>query len=285
MFRKPTVKTRPVSVMSTGIEDYARITIEDLHKVYGDGGDTQVEALKGVSLEIKDNEFVCLVGPSGCGKSSLLRIIVNLQRPSSGSVKISASIDAVRPTAVVFQDYSIYPWKTVADNVRFGLLSLKLNKREAQDRVDRWLDKLHLSAFADMYPAALSGGMRQRVAIARAMVVESEILLMDEPFAALDAQLRRILQEELLALWEDMRRTVLFITHSLDEAILLGDRVVVMSHRPGQIIGDYTVPFGRPRSPDIRGSAGFAALEQELWMRLRPEVDTRPQPEKEAVAP
>ncbi|MBO9627747.1 MAG: ABC transporter ATP-binding protein [Microbacterium sp.] len=249
----------------------ARISIQNVGKIYG-AGRKQVEALKSVDLDIKDNEFVCLVGPSGCGKSTLLRIIADLQRPSSGDVQVVTSAEAVRPSAVVFQDYSIYPWKTVAGNVRFGLLSQGLSKAEIDDRVKLWLDKLRLTAFADHYPSQLSGGMRQRVAIARAMVVESDILLMDEPFAALDAQLRRVLQEELLNLWQDMHRTVLFITHNLDEAILLGDRVAVMSGRPGRIIADYDIPFGRPRQAEIRGSAEFAALEQELWLRLRDEV-------------
>ncbi|MCX6503007.1 MAG: ABC transporter ATP-binding protein [Microbacterium sp.] len=249
-----------------------RIRVQDVGKIYGVGS-KQVEALKGVDLDIRDNEFVCMVGPSGCGKSTLLRIIADLQRPSAGEVEVTTSAAALRPSAVVFQDYSIYPWKTVKDNVKFGLLAQNLPKAEVEDRVSRWLDKLSLTAFADHYPSQLSGGMRQRVAIARAMVVESEILLMDEPFAALDAQLRRVLQEELLDLWQDMRRTVLFITHNLDEAILLGDRVVVMSGRPGRVIGDYEVPFGRPRNAEIRGSADFAALEQELWHQLRHEVD------------
>ncbi len=248
-----------------------RISIQNVGKVYGVGR-KQVEALKGVDLDIKDNEFVCLVGPSGCGKSTLLRMIADLQRPSAGSIELVTSPQVVRPSAVVFQDYSIYPWKTVADNVKFSLLALNLPKAEVNDRVKRWLDKLRLTAFADHYPSQLSGGMRQRVAIARAMVVESEILLMDEPFAALDAQLRRVLQEELLNLWQEVQQTVLFITHNLDEAILLGDRVVVMSGRPGRIIGDYEVPFGRPREAEIRGSAEFAALEQELWLQLRDEV-------------
>ncbi|MRH28767.1 ATP-binding cassette domain-containing protein [Microbacterium sp. SYP-A9085] len=248
-----------------------RISIRDVGKIYG-AGRKQVEALKSVDLDIRDNEFVCMVGPSGCGKSTLLRIIADLQRPSSGVVEVATTAHVVRPSAVVFQDYSIFPWKSVSENVRFGLIAQGLPKREVEDRVKLWLAKLGLSAFADSYPSQLSGGMRQRVAIARAMVVESEILLMDEPFAALDAQLRRLLQEELLSLWQDMRRTVLFITHNLDEAILLGDRVVVMSGRPGRVIGDYTVPFGRPRDAGIRGSGEFAALEQELWEQLRHEV-------------
>lgn len=265
------------------MENITRISLKGVGKTYGSGGKSVI-ALDGVQLDIVDNEFVCMVGPSGCGKSTLLRIIADLQRPSSGTVEVSTRSEHARPSAVVFQDYSIYPWKTVFDNVAFGLLSMNLPKREVKERVDKWLEKLGLSAFAKSHPAALSGGMRQRVAIARAMVVESEILLMDEPFAALDAQLRRILQEDLLALWQDMKRTVLFITHNLDEAILLGDRVVVMSGRPGRIIGDFPVPFGRPRDPEIRGSAEFAALEQELWLQLRGEVADGDSEKKQGVA-
>jgi len=259
-----------------------RIAVRDVGKVYD--GKTPVVALESVQLEIQDNEFVCLVGPSGCGKSTLLRMIADLQRPSSGSVEVTADAGALRPSAVVFQDYSIYPWKTVADNVRFSLVAMRLSRPEMDRRVDYWLDKLGLSAFAKMYPSSLSGGMRQRVAIARAMVVESEILLMDEPFAALDAQLRRILQEDLLALWQENRRTVLFVTHNLDEAILLGDRVVVMSGRPGRVIADHRVPFPRPRHSSIRGSAEFAALEEELWQQLRTEVDVRDDARKELAS-
>jgi NitT/TauT family transport system ATP-binding protein len=275
MFGKSSRAGGPARPMPPG----TRIAVNDVGKVYG--GKSPVVALESVSLDIKDNEFVCLVGPSGCGKSSLLRIIADLQRPSSGSVQVASRPDALRPSAVVFQDYSIYPWKSVAENVRFSLVATGLPRREMDRRVAHWLEKLGLSAFAGMYPSALSGGMRQRVAIARAMVVESEILLMDEPFAALDAQLRRILQEDLLELWQEDRRTVLFVTHNLDEAILLGDRVVVMSGRPGHIIGDHRVPFERPRRASIRGTAEFAALEEKLWLELRSVVDTR-EADKEA---
>jgi NitT/TauT family transport system ATP-binding protein len=174
---------------------------------------------------------------------------------------------------MVFQDYSIYPWKTVLANVRFGLDVAKIGRKEANERAMHWVSKLGLAEFVDAYPATLSGGMRQRVSIARALAVEPEVLLMDEPFAALDAQLRTILQDELLALWQEDRRTVVFVTHSLDEAILLGDRVLVMSSRPGRLIGDYRVPFPRPRTGGLRATGEFASFQGLIWDQLRDEVD------------
>ncbi|MEU7811109.1 ABC transporter ATP-binding protein [Pseudonocardia sp. NPDC049154] len=232
-----------------------------------------VHALGPLDLEIGSGEFVCLVGPSGCGKSTLLRLLAGLARPSAGDVRIGVR-DPERPlTAMVFQDYSIYPWKTVRQNVEYPLLVNGLSKAERRARADQWLDRTGLAAFADSHPAQLSGGMKQRVSIARAFAMEPEILLMDEPFAALDAQMRFVLQDELLQLWQEHRRTVLFITHNLDEALLLGDRVAVMSARPGRVIADLEVPFARPRTGEIRGSAEFAALEQQLWHLLRDEVE------------
>jgi NitT/TauT family transport system ATP-binding protein len=177
------------------------------------------------------------------------------------------------PTAIVFQDYGVFPWKTVEGNIRFGLDLLKVPRSEGSRRARALGERLQLGEFLDAYPATLSGGMRQRVAIARALIVEPEVLLMDEPFAALDAQLRLILQDELLRLWEADRRTVLFVTHSLEEAILLGDRVVVMSARPGRIIREFVVPFERPRAAHLRGEAEFASLQEEIWGLLRVEVE------------
>jgi NitT/TauT family transport system ATP-binding protein len=231
----------------------------------------RVHALGPLDLEIEQGEFVCIVGPSGCGKSTFLRMVGGLINPSVGTVEIDARTD--QPTAMVFQDYSIYPWKRVLDNARFGLDLAGVNKKEGNERARKYLAKLGLADRERSYPATLSGGMKQRVAIARALAVEPEILLMDEPFAALDAQMRQILQEELLELWQSDRRTVLFITHSLDEAILLGDRVLVMSSRPGRIIASKKVPFPRPRSADVRNTAEFAALQGELWDLLRTEVE------------
>lgn len=247
-----------------------KIRASGVERYFGSKND-RVHALGPLDLDIEQGEFVCIVGPSGCGKSTFLRMVAGLINPSEGTVEIDSQ--AQHPTAMVFQDYSIYPWKKVLDNVRFGLDLAKVPKKEGNERARKYLAKLGLADRAGAFPAQLSGGMKQRVAIARALAVEPEILLMDEPFAALDAQMRQILQEELLALWQADRRTVLFITHSLDEAILLGDRVLVMSSRPGKIIASKKVPFERPRDASVRATAEFAALQGELWELLRQEVE------------
>ena len=234
----------------------------------------EVHALGPVDIEIAEGEFVCLVGPSGCGKSTLLRSIAGLTKPSSGEIDIEVNdAKGKQPIAMVFQDYGIYPWKTVESNVRFGLQLAGVSRSEARERVAKWLDRLRLSDFAKAYPHTLSGGMRQRVAIARALAVEPQILLMDEPFAALDAQLREVLQEELLALWQADRRTVVFVTHSLEEALVLGDRVLVMSNRPGRIVASIKVPFDRPRTGGLRNDPLFGELRAHLWDLLRAEIE------------
>jgi NitT/TauT family transport system ATP-binding protein len=242
-------------------------------------GSTRVLALGPFDLTIADGEFVTIVGPSGCGKSTFLRLVAGLVRPSAGTIEIQtrdrteANGGAHNATAMVFQEYSIFPWKTVRDNVRLGLDIAGVRKREGNARALEYLTKLGLADRAKSRPDTLSGGMKQRVAIARALAVEPEILLMDEPFAALDAQLRTVLQEQLLELWQSDQRTVVFVTHSLEEAILLGDRVVVMSARPGRLLKSVDVPFPRPRSAEIRHTPEFVALQAELWDLLRREVD------------
>jgi NitT/TauT family transport system ATP-binding protein len=237
------------------------------------GKNGELPALGPFDVDVADGEFVCIVGPSGCGKSTFLRIVAGLTNPTTGSVEIRPR-DATRvAVSMVFQDYSIYPWKTVEDNVRLGLDLAHVSRKEGRARAAYWLERLGLAAFARAYPATLSGGMKQRVSIARALAVEPQVLLMDEPFAALDAQLRLVLQEELLELWQSDRRTVIFVTHSLEEALLLGDRVLVMSARPGVLVADHRIPFERPRSPELRGDSEFAALQQEIWLELRSEVD------------
>ncbi|WP_055480043.1 ABC transporter ATP-binding protein [Sphaerimonospora mesophila] len=259
---------------STGEEKPAapRITVRDATRSFVTAGRSAVHAMGPMDLTIGDDEFLCVVGPSGCGKSTLLKIIAGLLAPSSGEVAINVSGEHRIPIAMVFQDYGIYPWKTVRANVDLGLRLTGRPSAERREIVDDWLARLGLTEFADAYPGALSGGMRQRVSVARALAIDPEVLLMDEPFAALDAQLREVLQEELLAIWQARRRTVVFVTHSLEEALLLGDRVVVMSARPGRVIADINVPFERPRTGAVRTDALFAKLRGELRTSLQPQV-------------
>lgn len=249
-----------------------RIAVKQATRSFVSSRRAKVDALGPLDLSIGDAEFLCVVGPSGCGKSTLLKIIAGLLAPSSGEVAIEVSGTSRIPIAMVFQDYGIYPWKTVRANVDLGLRLSGRPVAERREIVDDWLGRLGLTDFADAYPGALSGGMRQRVSIARALAIDPEVLLMDEPFAALDAQLREVLQDELLAIWQARRRTVVFVTHSLEEALLLGDRVVVMSARPGRIIADITVPFERPRAGTVRTDPLFAKLRGDLWASLHSEV-------------
>jgi NitT/TauT family transport system ATP-binding protein len=253
----------PIKIAARGVERH-----------FGADPGTAVHALGPFDLDVAEGEFVCVVGPSGCGKSTFLRIVAGLLRPSKGDVELYAEASSETPVAMVFQDYSIYPWKTVERNVSFGLELRGVSKKEAVARGRHWLERLGLADFAKAYPDTLSGGMRQRVSIARALTVEPEILLMDEPFAALDAQLRQVLQDELLDIWQsEARRTVVFITHSLEEAIVLGDRVVVMSARPGTLVQSVDVPFARPRTPELRAQAEFNDFKNELWQLLKGEVE------------
>jgi NitT/TauT family transport system ATP-binding protein len=250
----------------------SRIVARGLERIHATRK-SEVKALGPLDLEVGDGEFLSIVGPSGCGKSTFLRLIAGLIRPTAGELDIIHDDTARHLVSIVFQDHSIFPWQTVEENVRTALtMATNLSKQEKAARVDHWVRRMGLASFAGTYPAALSGGMRQRVSIARAMAVDPEVLLMDEPFASLDAQMRTILQDELIALWEHDRRTVVFITHALDEAIFLGDRVVIMSARPGVVRAEVQVPFSRPRTLDLRGTPEFAALVQETWDILRDEV-------------
>lgn len=251
--------------------DSSRITCTGLTRRFGSRGGA-VEALGPIDLRVPEGQFLSLVGPSGCGKSTLLRIVAGLTNPSGGRVDVRVS--KANPMAMVFQDYGVYPWKRVAANVRFGLDCAGVDRRSADERVRAWLARTRLTDFADAWPDQLSGGMRQRVALARALVTEPEVLLLDEPFAALDPQLRRLMQDELLELTQlvESPPTVVMVTHSLSEALVLSDRIVVLSNRPGTVIADVDLPFGRPRTPAVRDAAEFAHLEQQLWEVLRDEV-------------
>jgi NitT/TauT family transport system ATP-binding protein len=248
-----------------------KLRFKDVGRVFrGRGG--AVTAVDGVTLDLERDEFVSIVGPSGCGKSTLLRMVAGLIRPSSGEIEVAHDDPRQTLCSVVFQEYSIFPWRTVLGNVRLGLDASGVPRREGDARARDWIARVGLDGFEHAYPNALSGGMKQRVALARALVLEPELLLMDEPFAALDAQLRKLLQDELLGIYQDTRNSVVLVTHSIEEAILLSDRIVVMTARPGRVKAIVDVPFDRSRDASIRGSAEFAALEEEIWENLREEV-------------
>jgi NitT/TauT family transport system ATP-binding protein len=245
----------------------------------------EVVALRAVNLTIPDGQFCCLVGPSGCGKTTLLRIVAGLASPSSGRVEVRHDDPARQARSIVFQDYSVFPWKTVRGNVELPMRANGLSRREAGERSREWLHKVGLTGFEDAWPAHLSGGMRQRVAIARAFACDPEMLLMDEPLAALDAQMRLLLQEQLLALSQELAKTVIFVTHSIEEAILLGDRVVVMGARPGRVIADIEIPFERPRSPaEVRQEERFGELHEQIWALVRAEVEDQLMSESRGAA-
>ena len=226
----------------------------------------RVLAVDDVSATIADGEFVCIVGPSGCGKSTLLNVVGGLVRASAGAVYV----DRQRVTGpgpdrgMVFQSYTLYPWLNVRANIEFGLQLARMPSAERRRISDRLIELVRLDGFADAYPKALSGGMRQRVAIARALANNPRVLLMDEPFGALDAQTRALMQELLLDVWNRDGRTVLFITHDIDEAIFLADRVLIMSHRPGKIRLELPVPLPRPRGYAILATAEFGALKRQV---------------------
>jgi len=226
-------------------------------------GAGEVVALDGIDLEVARGEFVCLLGPSGCGKSTLLYAVAGFVRPTAGSVRAAGrEVGAPGPDrAMVFQEYALFPWMTVAENVAFGLRLKGLSRDEVGRAVSAWLEKLHLRGFGDRYPKDLSGGMRQRVAIARVLAIDPDILLMDEPFGALDALTRRNLQDELLRIWSGSGKTVLFVTHGIEESIYLADRVVVMTYRPGTVKEAVPVTLPRPRDPS---SPEFNAVKKRV---------------------
>jgi NitT/TauT family transport system ATP-binding protein len=257
----------------------AAVDIAGLRREYA-GGAHHVVALDGIDLTIAPGEFVCIVGPSGCGKSTLLRILAGLDTQSSGTIRIEAPGWKVA-NAMVFQESGLFPWMNVEANVGFGLMTRGVPAAERAARVEAALKLVGLSKFRRHYPHQLSGGMRQRSAIARAFVTDPGMLLMDEPFAALDAQNRVILQAELVRIWEQTRKTVLYVTHSIDEALLLGDRTVVMTAQPGRIKQIIDVPFMRPRDlMTVSASAEFGRLKLAFWQVLEEEV-TRARAEEE----
>ncbi len=235
----------------------------------------RVEALGSLDLDVAEGELCVLVGPSGCGKSTLLRILAGLEGATHGEIEISRSQDRRALTAMVFQEPSALPWLTVRSNVAYGLRMQGVDARSRERVAARYIEKVGLTRFARAYPYQLSGGMKQRVSVARAFATDPEILLMDEPFGALDELTRLVLQEELLRLFEETRKTILFVTHSIDEALTLGDRVVVMSRAPGRVLRDIAVPFPRPRRViDLRRDPEYGRQVAQIWDLLG--VDREP---------
>ena len=254
-----------------------RLSVDAVSLTYGTGAKS-VLALDGISFEVRPNEFTVIVGPSGCGKSSLLYIAAGLTETTGGEIRANdRRVDGPgADRGMVFQSYTLFPWLTVRNNVEYGLRRKGLPVQERRDIVEHYLNEIGLKAFADHYPNQLSGGMMQRVAIARALANDPDILLMDEPFGALDSQTRHSMQKLLLRVWEQSHKTVAFVTHDIDEAILLGDRVIVMTARPGRVKADITMTIPRPRHPEIALEPEFIALKRRIIEELRDEIDENP---------
>ena len=254
-----------------------QIQISNVSKIFSTGGQ-EVIALDDINLDVKPGEFICLLGPSGCGKSTLLNAVAGFSLPTTGSIVVNGkSVQAPGPDrGMVFQEYALFPWMTVEKNIAFGLEIKKQPKTQIKEKVSALLEMLNLQDFRDRYPKDLSGGMRQRVAIARVLALDSPILLMDEPFGALDSLTRRNLQDELLRIWMEFKKTIIFVTHSIEESIYLADRIVVMTYRPGKIKKDVSVEIPRPRDPS---SIEFNELKKELSLLVMEEQSRHNQQE------
>lgn len=243
------------------------ISIQNLSKRFNSKENITVDALKNINLDVEENDFICIVGPSGCGKSTLLRIIAGLEDATEGKINYKGK-ELLEPTSeigMVFQNYSLLPWRTVIDNISLGLEFKREDKRTRLEVASKYLEIINMQKFANAYPYELSGGMQQRVAIARALANDPQVLLMDEPFGALDAHTRIILQKELLRIWEQNKKTVLFVTHSVDEAVYLSDKIVIMSSNPGEIKEMVNVDMERPRD---RGDIEYATITSRILKML-----------------
>jgi NitT/TauT family transport system ATP-binding protein len=257
------------------------IRITDLQKTFG-----KLVAIDRVSVDIEPGEFFMIVGPSGCGKTTLLRILAGLETATSGAIEVDTPAGSEQPeNCMVFQGESIFPWMTVWNNAAYGLRMRKAPQAIIKERVGHYLDRTGLTRFAGYYPHQLSGGMKQRVSIARAFANDPEILLMDEPFSALDAQNKLLLQEELLRIWDEQKKTVVFITHSVDEAVYLGDRIMVMTAQPGRVKSFVRVPLPRPRNIiELQKAPEFGELVHRIWSGLREEVQRAREQENQEAA-
>ncbi|MGH7414314.1 MAG: ABC transporter ATP-binding protein [Candidatus Rokuibacteriota bacterium] len=247
------------------------VAIRGVSQRFGADG-ASVSALDGIDLEVPDRQFVSVVGPSGCGKSTLLSLIAGLRRPSSGAVLCDGELITApmpRKVGMIFQEANLLPWLSALDNVAFPLKLRRVPRRERLDAAARMLDLTGLAGFEDRLPHPVSGGMKQRVSIARGLVQNPAVLLMDEPFASLDEQTRMVLGDELLRIWSETRKTVLFVTHSLNEAVYLADRVIVLSARPGRVVDDVSVDLPRPRDFAMTSSERFGVLKDRIWQHIK----------------
>jgi NitT/TauT family transport system ATP-binding protein len=247
-----------------------KVHIDHISKVYSEGKREETEALRDISFEIDDGEFVVVVGPSGCGKSTLLNICGSLLSPTSGEIAFEGDGMGSRPnTSIVFQEFALFPWRTVFKNIVYGLEEQGLKKAKQIEIADKYLEMVGLKGFEKKYPHQLSGGMKQRVAIARALAMDPLLLLMDEPFSALDAQTRILMQFELAKIWERTRKSFLYITHNIQEAVFLGDRVVVLSRRPGKIQNIVKIDLPRPREESMVTEKRFLEYVNSIWLDIK----------------
>lgn len=258
----------------------SKISVKDVSRIFFSPSGERIEALKGVNLEVEDafsaagrdiGEFRVLLGPSGCGKSTLLRMIAGLDKPTSGQVLVNGEVvtHPGKDRGMVFQKYTSFPWLTVADNVAYGMKINGIPEAQRKETVDRLLQSVGLTEFANVYPETLSGGMQQRVAIARTLALRPSVILMDEPFGALDAQTRSDMQQLLLQIWDETACTILFVTHDVEEAVYLADRIFIMSSHPGTIVEDVEVPFDRPRDLGLKEKNEFHELQHYVLGRLK----------------
>ncbi len=251
----------------------ALISVRELRKTFH-RGDIEVDAIRGFDLDIADGEFVAIVGPSGCGKSTFLHMLGGFENFTEGQILVDgAPVREPGPDrGMIFQEFALYPWRTVEDNVTWALEVAGKSKAERRAVADRWLAKVGLTSFRNHYPGELSGGMKQRVAIARTLAFDPRIMLMDEPFGALDAQNRELMQEELQSIWYETRKTAVFITHDIEEAIYLADRVVVFTARPGRTKAAIKIDLPRPRAIEVKKTVAYMEYRNQIWDLLRDEV-------------
>ncbi len=255
------------------MEETTKLHIHNVSKIYRSDGQ-EVLAIDEIDLKIKNKEFATILGPSGCGKSTLLRIVAGLIQPTKGIVRLDGNVitRAGQDRGMVFQSYTLFPWLTVKENIQFGLEISGMPKAQQEQIAQEFTEKVGLKGFERTYPKGLSGGMKQRVAIARALANNPAILLLDEPFGALDAQTRALMQELLTQVWEELHKTILFVTHDVEEAIFLSDRVFVMTARPGKIKAEIEIPLGRPRSYEMKATEAFLNLKKQALTLIREEA-------------